>query len=73
MRIFLYYPSGNYVVAREYDTYDLSSFIGDVGGYLGLCLGMSILSFYDAALIVANKILRFVMVKLNSSIITKCA
>jgi hypothetical protein len=60
-------------VAREYDTYDLNSFIADVGGYLGLCLGMSVISFYDIALVIANKILRAVMNKPKSSVITRCA
>ena len=32
---------------REYYTYDRNSFISDVGGNLGLFLGMSILSLYD--------------------------
>jgi hypothetical protein len=60
-------------VAREYDTYDLNSFIADVGGYLGLCLGMSVISFYNIALVIANKILRAVMMKPNSNGITMYA
>ena len=43
----LYFPGGNYEVTNEYYTYDGNSFIADVGGYLGLCLGFSLLSFFD--------------------------
>ena len=31
----------------QYYTYDLKSFVADFGGYLGLLLGSSILTFYD--------------------------
>ena len=34
-------------VQEEIRIYDLNNFIADVGGYLGLMLGMSILSFFD--------------------------
>ena len=47
MWIWLYFAGGNYEVTKEYYTYDTNSFIGDVGGYLGLCLGLSLLSFFD--------------------------
>jgi hypothetical protein len=36
-------------VKKQYYVYDSDSFIADIGGYLGLCLGMSILTFYDMA------------------------
>ena len=47
MWFWLYFEGGNYEVTKEYYTYDENSFIADVGGYLGLCLGFSLLSFFD--------------------------
>ena len=39
-------PHGEYRLAEEYYLYDMDSFIPDVGGYLGLLLGYSLLSMY---------------------------
>lgn len=39
-------PNGEYELIEEYYLYDLDSFIPDVGGYLGLLLGYSLLSMY---------------------------
>ena len=33
----------------QYVTYDSQNLIADIGGYLGLLLGQSLLSFYDSA------------------------
>ena len=41
------YMNSDYVVRQEYLTYDINSFIADVGGYLGLLLGHSLLSIYE--------------------------
>ena len=41
------YMNSDYIVRQEYLTYDISSFIADVGGYLGLLLGHSLLSIYE--------------------------
>ncbi len=46
---FLVYPSGRYIEYSYYYSYTGSSFFADVGGYLGLLLGHSLLSFYDIA------------------------
>ena len=40
------YEDGSYNLKEEYFVYDMSNFIADVGGYLGLLLGHSILSIY---------------------------
>ena len=40
------FEDGSYNVAEEYIVYDTSNFIADVGGYLGLLMGHSILSIY---------------------------
>ena len=36
----------SYVQEEQYFIYDINSFIADVGGYMGLLLGSSILSLY---------------------------
>ena len=48
MHIF-YFPSGRYVGKKFYYTYNANAFFADIGGYLGLLLGHSVLSFYDIA------------------------
>jgi hypothetical protein len=47
--VFLYYfyASGRYEEKEYYYSYDANSFLADAGGYLGLVLGHSLLSFYD--------------------------
>ena len=37
----------SYVQEEQYFIYDINSFIADVGGYMGLLLGSSILSLFD--------------------------
>ena len=41
--------SQRYTELVHYYTYEWSSFIADVGGFLGLLLGYSVLSIYDEA------------------------
>jgi hypothetical protein len=41
-------------VKKQYYVYDSDSFIADIGGYLGLCLGMSMLTFYDMAVMLTT-------------------
>ena len=41
------YMNTDYIVRHEYLTYDRNSFIADVGGYLGLLLGYSILTISE--------------------------
>ena len=36
-----------YIEYEQYLTYDGKSFVADFGGYLGLLLGSSLLTFYD--------------------------
>ena len=40
-------PTGRYEVREQYVVYDSDSFIADVGGFLGLLLGHSMLSLYQ--------------------------
>ena len=41
------YRNGMYNIDREYYVYDTSHFLADIGGYLGLLLGHSLLSIYS--------------------------
>ena len=47
--IFMFYANGRYQVGNQYYTYDLNTYVADFGGYLGLLLGYSILSFFEMA------------------------
>ncbi len=49
LEINLYFASGRHLVREEYYRYGFNSFIADVGGYLGLLLGHSILSIFSKA------------------------
>ena len=40
------FEDGSYQLQEEYVMYDMNDFIADVGGYLGLLLGHSVLSVY---------------------------
>ena len=42
-------PTGKYEEKEQYVVYDTDSFIADVGGFLGLLLGHSMLSLYQLA------------------------
>ena len=42
-----WYPSGSYIEKVYYYTYDFSDYFADIGGYMGLLLGYSLLNFYD--------------------------
>ena len=39
--------SGSYEEKEEYLLYDTNSFIADIGGFMGLCLGLSLFSLYN--------------------------
>ncbi len=54
---FLYYPSGRYVQKKYYYQYNWNDFFADVGGYLGLLLGESLLSFYDMMKSVGKRVI----------------
>ena len=49
---YFFYATGKYVEKSYYYTYDWNSFVADVGGYMGLLLGHSLLSYYDVAKLV---------------------
>ena len=41
------YSGGDYLFREEYLDYDFKDLVADFGGYLGLLLGHSLLSFFD--------------------------
>jgi hypothetical protein len=43
-----YYGSSRYMARKQYLAYDVQNLIADIGGYLGMLLGHSMLSFYYA-------------------------
>ena len=47
VEIKLFYGTSRITVREQYYTYGFGSFVADIGGYLGLLLGNSILGFYD--------------------------
>ena len=47
LSIMIFFPSNRFTEKIYYYTYDLGSFIADVGGFMGLLLGHSALSCYD--------------------------
>ncbi len=44
-----WYDSNNYVEQTHYYAYGIRDLVADIGGYLGLLLGHSVLNFYDGA------------------------
>ena len=55
-------------VRKHVYAYDRSNLISDIGGYLGLLLGYSILAFYDMLVVVVGKIEKFVFTKKKESL-----
>ena len=52
-----YYPSGSYTEKSYYYTYEFSDYLADIGGYMGLLLGYSLISFYDGFKYILKKIM----------------
>ena len=44
----MYYAGTSYTAVTQYFTYGIFSLVADFGGYLGLFMGHSILTFYDS-------------------------
>ena len=47
--VYAYFPNGRHQARKEYLIYNFDSLIADVGGYLGLLLGHSVLSLFYTA------------------------
>ncbi len=43
------FTTGKHELKEQYVLYDFNAFIADIGGYLGLLLGHSLLSIYHSA------------------------
>ena len=59
LKMDVFYANGNYEEKRQYYTYGLNDLFSDFGGYMGLFLGASMLTFYDAVaslLVMWNKV-----------------
>ena len=50
-----HYASNRMTIKEQYYTYDFYNLIADFGGYLGLLLGYSVLSFVDTLMILITK------------------
>lgn len=59
------FKDGMYQTSEEYIVYDADSFIADVGGYLGLLLGHSMLSIYSNSVELLTKSGKKVLKQLN--------
>ena len=60
-----FYTSGAYKQKWYYYNYEFSDYIADNGGYMGLLLGCSLLSFYDGFKCVCEKMLTIFKEKLE--------
>ena len=47
LKLYMYFINGQYDEREQYVIYDYNSFIADVGGYMGLLLGISMQSMYE--------------------------
>ena len=49
LKLHLYFGNGQYIEKEHYVIYDYDSLFADVGGYLGLLLGMSLHGLFEVA------------------------
>ena len=49
LKVFVHFLNGRYEEKEQYIIYDSNSMIADIGGYMGLLLGYSLLSIYEIA------------------------
>ena len=47
LKLYMYFINGQYDEREQYVIYDYNSFIADVGGYMGLLLGMSMQGMFE--------------------------
>ena len=52
---YFYYPTRRYIEKYHFYAYNVSDFLADMGGLLGLMLGYSALTCYDAIIYLCNK------------------
>ena len=56
--IVMFYANGRYRIGSQLYTYDFNTYVADFGGYLGLLLGYSIVSFFDKAQDIFNHLMK---------------
>jgi hypothetical protein len=49
VRLQFFFASGKLILKEQYVIYNYNSMIADIGGYLGLLMGYSLLSVYEMA------------------------
>ena len=49
LKVFIHFLNGRYEEKEQYIIYDSNTMIADIGGYMGLLLGYSLLSIYEIA------------------------
>lgn len=49
LKLYMYFINGQYDEREQYLIYDYNSLIADVGGYMGLLLGMSLQGMFEMA------------------------
>ena len=49
LKLYMYFINGQYDEREHYIIYDYNSFIADVGGYMGLLLGVSMQGMFEMA------------------------
>lgn len=55
--VYIHFADGTVKVKETQLIYDQNSLIGETGGLLGLCLGLSVVSLHDWALVLYNKMI----------------
>ncbi len=56
--VFLFLSSGGVPYEEEVLVFDFFDLIGNIGGFLGLCLGASILSMFDEGKRITDRLLQ---------------
>ena len=62
---YFYYASGRYMKKSHHYEYDLFDLLADVGGYMGLLVGYSLLSVYDSIKYFCKKVLIVYLYAIN--------
>ena len=57
---------GDYEEKKQYLTYDENCFVADFGGYLGLLLGHSVLTFYEWLVLIIERLSQAHMTSIQS-------
>ena len=61
-----HFDRGQYEEKKQYLTYDNNNFVADFGGYLGLLLGHSVLTFYEWLVLIIERLSQAHMTSIQS-------